>query len=237
MSVFRQDVALAMDMDVDGWVGCGCGWSVWLWMRMGMTNPISPPRSPAWPSRPPRWGRRCQSRLRSLRPSPAAAGSPDKGSDHKDETKQEENAHRVTFVNPAAGPAGDSKEKLESKVGDVSQGERILAVEVDSLNSDEIVRKVFAGEKKPVSLAGPSGSCKGVDDQGDELHGNFHDSVEQAPLLLGKRLRVVNVIGKVFRCWSGTKLPCILLCWIPAQLLKNLCFTKDERTHLFCGRE
>merc|ERR1712037_799475 len=70
-------------------------------------------------------------------------------------------ADSVALVDARAGAAGHGQEELEAEVGDVAQGEGVLPVQVDSLNS--------------VSLAGPSGACKGVNDEGGELHGNFDD--------------------------------------------------------------
>ena len=89
----------------------------------------------------------------------------------------------------------------------------------------------------PVSLAGPSGACKGVNDEGGELHGNFDDGAEQASLLLGQRLCVVNVICQVLLRRGWTKLPCVLLCWIPAFTVVKTRKVHWGRIHLFCGRE
>ena len=43
--------------------------------------------------------------------------------------------HSVAFVDPRAGPASHSQEELQAEVGNVPQGEGILPVQVDSLNS------------------------------------------------------------------------------------------------------
>ena len=43
--------------------------------------------------------------------------------------------HSVAFVDPRASPASHRQEELQAEVGNVPQGEGILPVQVDSLNS------------------------------------------------------------------------------------------------------
>ena len=118
-----------------------------------------------------------------------------------------ENAHSVALVDARASAAGHRQEELEAEVGDVPQGERILPVQINSLNSvgDGDIRTMVTQCRQtnlPVSLAGPSGSSEGVNDEGNKLHGDLDDGAEKASLLLCQRLCIVNVVGQVLLCWG-----------------------------------
>jgi len=93
-------------------------------------------------------------------------------------------AQSVALLDVARAAAGHGEEELEAEVGDVTHGEGVLAVEVDSLN--------------PVGLAGPRGAAQGVQQHRHELHRQLQHRGEQATILLRQRLgRVDDVITDV----------------------------------------